>query len=170
LIASKYWRVAGVVVAVALLPASARAQPVARSFEELQRALKVGQTVVVTDESGGKAKGLVEELTALSLTIGTRKFTEGRVTEIRMADSLWSGVLIGAAIGAGLAAWDYAIDPSEPGNAAISAVAISAGAAIGAGIDALNSGKLLYASPRRAVGMSLLVTGKHKGVAVSLRF
>jgi hypothetical protein len=166
---SKYRRIAGLVVAIALLPAVARAQAVARSFEDARRALKVGETVVVTDESGRETKGRVEELTASSLTVGTRIFAEETVTEIRMADSLWNGALIGAAIGAGLAAWDYAIDPSEPGNAAISAIAISAGAAIGAGIDALKS-RLLYSSSRREVGLSLLVEAKRRGVAVSLRF
>ena len=45
-----------VAVALALFPGDVRAQTVARSFEELQSILKVGQTVVVTDDSGGKQK------------------------------------------------------------------------------------------------------------------
>jgi hypothetical protein len=45
-------------------------------------------------------------------------------------------MLVGAAIGTGLATWDYMIDPSEPENAVIFAVAVGLGTAIGAGIGA----------------------------------
>jgi hypothetical protein len=154
------WRwLGGFTVAVALFPGDARAQTVARSFEELQPILKVGQTVVVTDDSGRQTKGRLTDVSPSALVVSTpdtRTFAEGTVAEIRSPDSLSNGVLIGAAIGAGLATWDYLIDPSEPGNAAIFAVAIGLGTAIGAGIDALHKGgKVLYVSPQQIPGLEL---------------
>jgi hypothetical protein len=149
----------GFTVAVALFPGDVRAQTVARSFEELQAILKVGQTVVITDDGGRQTKGRLTDLSPSVLVVSTpntRTFAEGTVAEIRSPDSLSNGVLIGAAIGAGFATWDYLIDPSEPGNAAIFAVAIGLGTAIGAGIDALHKGgKVLYVSPQLMPGLEL---------------
>ena len=149
----------GFTVAVELFPGDALAQTVARSFEELQLILTVGQTVVVTDDSGRQTTGRLTDVSPSALAVSTpdtRTFAEGTVAEIRSPDSLSNGVLIGAAIGAGLATWDYLIDPSEPGNAAIFAVAIGLGTAIGAGIDALHKGgKVLYVSPRQISGLEL---------------
>ena len=83
-------------------------------------------------------------------------------------------MLIGAAIGTGLATWDYLIDPSEPGNAAIFTVAIGLGAAIGAGIDALRTkgGKLLHASSRQTTAMRVLplLERNRQGALVCIRF
>ena len=109
-------RLGGFVFAVAF-PGSAGAQTAVHSFEELQRMLKVRQTVVVTDESGREVKGRVDQLSTASITVGGRTFTDTTISEIRLPDPLWNGILIGAAIGTGLATWDYMIDPSEPGNA-----------------------------------------------------
>ena len=53
-------RLGGFVFAVALLPGTARAQT-AQSLEELQRILQVRQTVVVTDASGQKVKGRIDQ-------------------------------------------------------------------------------------------------------------
>jgi hypothetical protein len=163
----------GFVFAVALFPASARAQAEAHSFEELQRLLKVRQTVVVTDLSGWAVKGRIDRLST-SITVGGRTFTDTAIREISLPDPLWNGILIGAAVGTGLATWDYLIDPSEPGNAAIFTVAIGLGAAIGAGIDALRTkrGKLVYASPRQTTAMRVLpLLEKHRqGALVCLRF
>ena len=163
-------------VALALFPGDIRAQTVARSFEELQSILKMGQTVVVTDDSGRQTKGRLTDVSPSALVVSTpdtRTFAEGTVEKIRSPDSLSNGVLIGAAIGAGLATWDYLIDPSEPGNAAIFAVAIGLGTATGAGIDALHQGgKVLYMSPQQRSDLPLSpVLGKDRqGVLVSVRF
>jgi hypothetical protein len=82
--------------------------------------------------------------------------------------------LIGGGIGTGLAIWDYLIDPSEPGNGVIVAVAIGLGTAIGAGVDALLSrgGKVLYRSghPTSSVALSALAGKGRQGVLVSVRF
>ena len=101
-------RLGGFVFALAF-PASAGAQTAVHSFEELQRMLKVRQIVVVTDESGREVKGRVVARGAAP--------SPTHIKEIRIPDPLWNGILIGAAIAAGLATWDYMIDPSEPGNA-----------------------------------------------------
>jgi hypothetical protein len=163
----------GFTVAVALFPGDVRAQTVARSFEELQPILQVGQTVVVTDDSGRQTKGRLTDLSPSALVVSTpvkRTFAEGTVAEIRFPDSLSNGMLIGAAIGAGFATWDYLIDPSEPGNAAIFAVAIGMGTAIGAGIDALHkAGRVLYVSPQRLPGLELSSFRAASGIGIDLR-
>ena len=164
-------------VFVILVPRSAPAQTVSNSFDELRQVLKKGQTVIVTDASGQRTKGKVADVSPSSLVVlipEVRTFTEGTVTEIRATDSLSNGALIGAAIGTGLAMWDYLIDPSEPGNAAVFTVAIGLGTAVGAGIDALvnRGGKILYASPRQTRRLMIFpVLGKgRRGARVSVRF
>ena len=147
-------------VVLTLVPASVLAQPAAQSFDDLQRVLKVRQKVLVTDETGRHIQARVDKLSNASLTVGGRTLAATAVREIRLADPLLNGTLIGAAVGTGLAIWDYAIDPSEPGNAAIFTIAIGLGGAIGAGIDAwrIRPGRLLYASPRRTISMRVLPT------------
>jgi hypothetical protein len=164
-------------VFVILAPSPAPAQTVANSFEELRQVLKKGQTVVVTDASGQRTKGKVADVSPSSLVVlipEARTFTEGIVTEIRATDPLSNGALIGAAIGTGLAMWDYLIDPSEPGNAVVFTVAIGLGTAVGAGIDALvnRGGKVLYASPRqtRRLMISPVLGKDRQGALVSVRF
>ena len=166
--------VGGFVLALALFPCSAGAQTPAQSFEELQRTLKVRQTVVVTDEGGQQVKGRIEKLSTASITVGGRIFTDAAIREIRLPDRLWNGMLVGAAVGMGLATWDYLIDPSEPDNALIFTVAVGLGTAIGAGIDALRTkgGRLLYASPRHPATVRVLplVERNRQGALVSIRF
>ena len=83
-------------------------------------------------------------------------------------------MLVGAAIGTGLATWDYVIDPSEPGNAVIFAVAVGLGTAIGAGIDALRAsgGKVLYAPPSQTAATRVLplLERNRQGALVRIRF
>ena len=167
-------RLGGFVIAVALFPGGVSAQTVAHSFEELQQVLKVRQTVVVTDESGQELKGRIDQLSTASITVDGRTLADSAVREVRLPDALWNGMLVGAAIGTGLAVWDYMIDPSEPGNAVIFTVAIGLGTAIGAGLDALRTkgGKLLYASPRQTTEIRVLplVDSNRQGALVCIRF
>jgi hypothetical protein len=162
---------------VILAPSPAPAQTLSNSFEELRLLLKNGQTVVVTDATGQRTKGKVADVSSSSLVVlvpDARTFTERTVSEIRASDPVWNGALIGAAIGTGLALWDYLIDPSEPGNAVVFTVAIGLGTAIGAGIDALvnRGGTLLYVSPRpiRRVMLSPILGKDRQGALVSVRF
>jgi hypothetical protein len=78
-------------------------------------------------------------------------------------DTVANGAIIGAAIGAGFAIADYAVDPSEPGNAQIAATAVGVGALVGAGIDAL-------LHDRRAVTIAPAVTTRSKALWIRLRF
>jgi hypothetical protein len=127
--------------------------------------------VVVIEDNGRKITGTVRDLSPASITVGTSVLHETAVRELRRSDRVWNGALIGAAIGTGLATWDYAIDPSEPGNAVVFTAAIGLGSAIGAGIDALAKGKVLYSSPQKATIAVLPLLGKtQRGARVAVRF
>jgi hypothetical protein len=160
-----------IVAVIAFVPGKARAQAVAQSFDELQHSLRVGQRIVVIDDNGRTIKGTVRDWSPASITVGTATFDESAIRELRVSDRLWNGALIGAAIGTGFATWDYAIDPSEPGNAAIFTVAIGLGSAIGAGIDALVTGKVLY-RPRQKASIAVLplLGTMRRGALVAVRF
>jgi hypothetical protein len=97
------WHVwSALALAVTLVPTNARAQAFAYTFDDLQRILRVGQPVVVTDQTGREVKGKVADLSTSTLVIRareTRTFSAENVTEIRRTDSDWNGVLIG--LGAG---------------------------------------------------------------------
>lgn len=161
-------RLGGLVLAVALVPNAASAQTVVRSFDELQRTLKVGQTVFVTDESGRQTQGKVADISASALVILTpeaRTFVEGAVTQIRRTDRLWKGALIGLGVGAipgataGLAGCAQYNSPACVTGPILGALVLGGiGAAIGVGIDAVVNkvGKVLYVSPQ--------------GVLLSVRF
>ena len=100
----------------------------------------------MTDTSGQRTKGKVADVSSsppsvVILVPQPRTFPESAVAEIRAVDSLRNGALIGSSVGLGLAVWDYLIDPSEPGNAAIFAVAIGLGAAIGTGRGRADQGQ-----------------------------
>jgi hypothetical protein len=170
---SQLRRLGGVTLVGVLLAYGASAQPAVRSFDELQSELNAGQTVFVTDAGGRHTKGKVVDISGSTLVIRTpetRTFTDVAITDIKITDSRWDGVLIGAGVGIGLAIWDYSIDPSEPGNAAIFAIGTGLGAAIGAGIDALRArpGRTIYRSPRVAV--SPMVGPVRHGLSMSVRF
>jgi len=166
------------VLVLSMAPAAARAQTPATSFEELRLILKNGQTIVVTDANGQRTKGKVRDVSTSppSLVIvapAPLTFPAGSIAEIRTTDSLLNGALIGAGIGTGLAVWDYLIDPSEPGNGAIFAVAIGLGTAIGAGIDALIDGRrVLYRSgqQKRSLTIAPIHARDRRGVQVAVRF
>jgi hypothetical protein len=181
-------QLAGLVVALTLLPSGAQAQTVEPHAErDWHRVdgLAPGTKIVVTLKTGEKQIGDFRRATADDVTIAVRPKESGEhvreetlpkallATVATAADPVWNGALIGAGVGTGLAMWDYLIDPSEPGNAAIFTVAIGLGTAIGAGIDALvnRRGKLLFASPRQAaVTISPLLGKDQQGVLVSVRF
>ncbi|HEU4890002.1 MAG TPA: hypothetical protein VFT47_00535 [Vicinamibacterales bacterium] len=160
------------------LPSAARAQPPAASFDDLRAILKNGQTIVVTDIAGQRIKGKLRDVSSSppSLVLAgpaPRTFLASSIAEVRKTEGVLNGALIGAGIGAGLALWDYLIDPSEPGNAAIFAVSMGLGTAIGAGIDALrDGGRVVYRSgmPKRSVTFVPIAQRSRRGVQVAVRF
>ena len=159
-------------------PGAAHAQTVATSFEELRRILKNGQTIVVTDTAGQRITGKVREVSTSPPSLGIdgpqpRTFRADSVAEIRTTDRVLNGALIGAGVGTGLALWDYLIDPSEPGNGAIFAVAIGLGTAMGAGIDALiDRRRILYRSGGQKGRLTIapIAARDRRGVHVTVRF
>jgi hypothetical protein len=183
-------QLAGFALALTVFPSGVGAQAVAPAGgrDDWQRVdgLAPGTSIVVKLKTGENRVGDFRRATADHLAIVVRPKEGGaRTTEETLpksqivhvatgADPLLNGALIGAGIGTGLAMWDYLIDPSEPGNAAIFTVAIGVGAAIGAGIDALvnKRGKVLYAPRRQTAGVTVSpVLGKdQQGVLVSIRF
>jgi hypothetical protein len=93
-------------VLVALLPVAASAQPPARSFQELESRVQIGDLVFVVEESGGETKGNMATVSSdsIGLTVnGTRRdFVEGTVIRIdrRRPDSVRNGFVIGFGGGA----------------------------------------------------------------------
>jgi hypothetical protein len=99
-------------------------------FQDLQRTLKVGQTVRVTDVSGQQTSGRVEDVSASSLTVLTpatlqrltpatlqrRTFAEATVERISTVDRLRNGTLIGMAIGIAVPAAIIFGVASQPGG------------------------------------------------------
>jgi hypothetical protein len=173
------WSTFILLLILSIVPGAARAQTAATtSFEELRRILKHGHRIVVTDTTGQRVTGKVREVSTSppSLVIAIpepRTVRAEAIAEIRTVDCVINGALIGAGIGASLAVWDYLIDPSEPGNGAIFAVAIGLGTAVGAGIDALIDGRrVLYRSgaQKGRVTIAPIATRDRRGLQVVVRF
>lgn len=96
----------GWLLVVLYFPVEASAQRAARSFEELQVRVKIGDTVYVIDGSGQETKGQIATLSAASLTLALdgnrRDFLPVAVTRVerRSRDSIRNGLLIGLGSGA----------------------------------------------------------------------
>jgi len=145
-------------VAVALWPADADAQTIARSLEELKGIVKAEETVIVTDMGGRRVKGALTAVSDDSLTLATngrtQTFARSEVSTIRVADGLANGSLIGAGAGFGAALGILAIAGSRDGYVLPSAkvgaplLLSGIGALLGALIDrAHEGGRVLYVSP-----------------------
>jgi hypothetical protein len=167
-----------------VFPSSAQAQIVVRSFTELQRILKVDETVVITDESGRQTRGKVADVSAASLTVLTpekQTFLERSVAQIRRTDSLWNGVLIGAGVGGAVfgVGWISCVSQDvgceiwgDPGGFVTSWLAPAAGGIVGALLDRAKGNEPIYVTPSRqtAVAVSPWLGRKGTGISVSLRF
>jgi hypothetical protein len=169
---------------VFLAAASAQAQELAGTFEQLRVLVKAGDTLTVTDTADQPVQGKLVNLSSSSLSLnvsGTaREFQKVDVNTItkRGPDSLKNGALIGMIVGGSLAAVGIALTVAEgDADAALFAGAAlvysGIGAGIGAGIDALIEGqRVIYAnpgSPRTGFSVSPVLRGPRKGVLVSLR-
>ena len=65
--------------------------------------VKPGQQVRVTDDTGARVTGPLVSISHEAMRVGNQEFASARVTKIeRRGDRLWNGILIGAAVGAGL--------------------------------------------------------------------
>ena len=166
-------------------PAPSVAQEPVREFAQLNTRLVPGDTVWVTDAQGREVKGRILSLgtDALALEGGGRTYGPADVTtiQVRRADSLRNGALIGLGIGGGLVLV-ACLANAESGDAGWcvlgAAIYGGIGAGIGVGIDALIPGKKLvaYRAPGSAglsharLSVAPVVTPRAKGVAVSFAF
>ncbi len=199
-------RTAALLLAMVLLPVSATAQEVARSLEQLnrQQVLTEGETLwIVFDFAGAgeyevmKAKLVDVADTVItvqvdSLPSGTTNLTIGssgrrRLIEIpdhrlrriehQRRDSLWTGAILGGAVGVGLGT----LVSAECGSRG--ACIVYGGifyAAIGAGIDALikpapevvylRTGASGSLSSRVSLSWLPIISGKRKGLLFTLNW
>lgn len=181
------WHVTALCLILLAAPSLAQAQEVATSFEQLKGLVKNGDSVTVTDPTGGQVKGKIADLSPSSLALlvsgRRRELTEGDVTMIRQRrndpltnGALWGG-LVGAAIGFGTVAamtcdgcsWEPASFPLL-----IGALFGGMGAGVGVGIDALVRGQQVIYSRGAAstprVRVAPLLDRERKGVFLSLGF
>lgn len=178
--------VARIAALIILVAATAEAQELAGTFDQLRVLVKPGDTLTIVDDSGRRVEGKVSSLSAsaLSLTVsGTpRQFQSAEVNTIekRGPDSLKNGALIGLAIGGGIGAVGMialaATAESNPGAFVAAGMFMygGIGAGIGAGVDALIEGRrVIYArsgSARSTLTVAPLLGRTRKGMRVSLRF
>jgi hypothetical protein len=167
--------------------ATAAAQGIARSFEQLQVLVKPGDEVTVRDAQGVETRGRITSLTDSALALArdgtTSTFGEAEVATIRQTrgDSLKNGALWGAGITMGLAGAGLAsvcgtdLDQTD-GCGAILLVAIpvygAMGAGIGVGLDALIRGPhVIFERPRSArLGLAPIAGAGRRGVRLAVVF
>lgn len=152
-------RLVAFVVCAASLAGCAHLQP-AQSWDELAQRLEPGTPVAVTDAGGTEVRGTVSAVSRNSVTLNvdktSRVFDSQDVRQVRRdGDSLWNGLIIGAAIGAlGAALPDNRCtgqpvrcdDKQIPARVAFFGIATAAGI----GLDALQRNRsVLYGSPGR---------------------
>lgn len=103
---------AGVLAAILFVAGDARAQDVS-SFSDLPRVLEAGQRVIVREGDGRVSRGKVVSVDDHRLEIQWRRwlfahrersFTGATVESIKVKDSDWNGMLVGAGAGL-LAGW-----------------------------------------------------------------
>jgi len=157
----------------------------------VEKLIQKHSTVFVLDNNGTEYVGRLLRVEPSSLTIATpegeQSFAAERVSEIyRRGDSVWSGVKVGAVIGAilgGLATKDGGcgalLDPYKPCSAweytQNMAATAGLGAGIGAGIDALFHGRTrIYPGKHGNVWPAVTVLPdaslNHAGLLVSARW
>ena len=110
----------GLTLCFALVAATAAAQEIATSFDELQGRIEAGQTLFITDTQGTTIEGRLVTLSGSSLDVRLGhseaalplRLTEADVNNVYIVrrDRWWNGPLIGFAIGAGTAAVVEAIN------------------------------------------------------------
>ena len=159
--------------------------PLARSFDEVKRHVRAGATVFVTDSSGREVSGTLRELSDTSLSVLVRgrpqvfPATDVALLRQRRPDSLWNGLLFGAAAGTAPAIYWLVADPNECGGSICMddlARGVFPGAAIGLGIDAAIRRKVVIygrepePSARAAFAVTPIVAQRRRGVALVVSF
>jgi hypothetical protein len=148
------------IAAVVITGVACASVPVAHSFPELPRTVRVGQTVTITDTDGVQTEGVVNHLAADAITMrvggAPREVHASRVVKItRRVGHAGVGALVGGA--AGLAGGLVAGAGEPSGNPYVDTQAAAGtvfagallGTAVGAGIGAMaRSDRVIYEAPR----------------------
>jgi hypothetical protein len=143
---------------------------VATTFTEMESHVTAGTTLYVTTSDGKAVKGTLATVSGSSLKMSladrsTRDFREVDVARIRTKDTLWNGMLIGAAAGGfltfaindGSCIVPYAAtDCRKVSRGAGVAIGAAIGAAIGTGVDVLHH-RRVFRGTVSAQGASLIV-------------
>lgn len=174
---------------LAVVPPRVSAQTDSVAFADVRGLLERGDTVVITDSGGRKTKGALDEITDQAIAVvlhdnlgaERRVFAAPTVAAINRTDSLWNGLLIGAA--AGFAATEIFVRRecgprgSDDECSAIASLVgwltmVPGGAAAGALIDRAIGNQVVYRAPggRTALSIAPMVGRRGGGVSVSLRF
>jgi hypothetical protein len=171
----------GLLAAVVFLPSTLNAQPTDR-FEDLQHKLKAGQTVVITDANGGETRGKLTSISSSSLEVLSdekRAFEKTTVREVRKIDSVWNGVLIGAAAGGAVAVVGFLAtqgsSDSAYGWAYIGSWLAPVGGALGGYfIDKQVGNGPMYRAPAGGSNLSLMLAADPRAercsIGIALRF
>ena len=167
---------------IVLIAASAEAQQLAGTFDQLRVLVKSGDTLTITNSTGQRTQGKLTLLSESSLVLDVsgalHPFQAADVDTIekRGSDSLKNGALIGLGVAGGLGtlAATSVASREEAGLVAIAALLYAGiGAGIGAGIDALIEGRrVIYAganSNRTTFHISPILSRQGKGVMLSVR-
>lgn len=170
------------------IPATAAAQSTTGTFDTLERQLKPGDQVIITEAGGRRVKGrlLGVDGTSLELLVDEgydeRSLTlpSANVSTVRRNDSLLNGFLIG--LGAGLAGgeiWVYNVCGPRGYDDECRAIATpigwaafgGGGAVIGTLIDKFTT-RLLYKAPdgRASLHVQPIVAKTQQGLRVSWSF
>ena len=171
-----------------LLPAAAAAQSPAEGFDTIDRQLKPGQHVVVTEFGGRRVKGRITGVDRSGLTLlidegfdeRSLTLTQATISTVRKSDSLLNGFLIG--LGAGLVGgevWVYNVCGPRGYDDECRAIATpiggaafgGGGAAIGTLIDKFST-RLLYRAPssRARLHLQPMLGESTQGLRLSLTF
>jgi hypothetical protein len=176
--------VARVGALVIMATASAEAQELAGTFDQLRVLVKSGETLTVIDNGGARIRGQLSQLSGSSLILNVsgldREFQSSQVDAIekRGPDPLKNGALTGFVIGGVLGGVGLAALTDGTGTGNVAAAVLGGllyggmGAGIGVGVDALIEGeRVIYATsaPRRtAFTIAPILSGRGKGVLLTL--
>lgn len=173
---------AAMLVAV-LLPAHAEGQ-LRRSFQDLQKVLKAGDSIFVTDLTGDRVRAKIEELTPSTLTVvdGGRRRALGE-RDVRLIEGghhLRKNVFIGIGLGAllGLGTGIYVMNDCQnecelmpTWVSALAALGAGAGAAAGWAVGVAVGPPAIYRGPaQNIITRSPLSSGQVAAVLVTVTF
>jgi hypothetical protein len=178
------WRISATVALFVVMPLGLVAQ---EPFTDVQYALRTGDDVFVTDETGLETRGRVTEVHPFTLRLrvngADRLWRWSDIDRLeRRGDSLKNGIIAGLTTGGILgffsiiAAFDaggggeaFPLLLSDGQIAMIFGVSMGIGAGIGAGLDALVPGRtLLYLRPTKR--MSVVPVSTPSAQTIQLRF